>query len=142
MKRTQFRHLIRKRIEEKTLQKLENIKKSHSKVKNVKHEILYMQKYLQPNSVKISKEEAQVIFKLRCQVTEVKKNFKRKYVNLECRACKSEEEDQKHLIRCKILNQKVEDLEYEKIYNGTVEEKVKIARKFMTNFKILEQEYD
>ena len=45
-------------------------------------------------------------------------------------------------LKCKILNQDLEDLEYEKIYNGTVEEKVKIARKFITNFKILEQEND
>ena len=142
MNKLQFRSLIRQRIEEKTLQKLENVKKSHSKVKNVEHGRLFMQKYLQPNSANISKEEAQIIFKLRCQVTEVKSNFRRKYENILCRACKIEEEDQKHLLQCKILNVEVEQLDYQKIYNGTVEEKLKIARKFMTNFKILEQEKD
>ena len=101
-----------------------------------------MQKYLQPNSAKMTKEEGQLIFQLRCQVTDVKTNFKRKYENLECRACMSEEESQKHLIECKILNQQLEQLEYEKIYNGTVEDKLKIARRFQTNLKFIEQEKD
>ena len=96
----QYRNLIKRRIENKTLQKLENIKKSHSKVKNVEHGRITIQKYLQPNSAKMTKEEAQLIFQLRCQVTNVKTNFKRKYENLECRSCKSEEESQKHLIEC------------------------------------------
>ena len=46
-----------------------------------------MQKYLKPNKSKMSKEEAQLVFKLRCRVTETKVNLKRKYDNLECEAC-------------------------------------------------------
>ena len=40
----------------------------------------------------------------------------------------------------KILNQQLEQLKYEKIYHGTVEDKLKIARRFWTNLKIMEQE--
>ena len=58
------------------------------------------------------------------------------------KTCKIEEEHQNHLLQCKILNLEVEQLDYQKIYNGTVEEKLKIARKFMRNSKILEQEKD
>ena len=92
-------------------------------------------------STKISKEDAQLIFKLRCRVTHVKTNLKGKYENLECRACKVEEESQKHIIECKSLNEEnVQEMEYEKIYNGTVAEKLKIARKFWRNIEKVEQD--
>ena len=72
-----FRNLAKIQVEHKILEKLKNLKESHSKVKDVEHNCLVMQKYLQPNSTKISKEEAQLIFKLRCRVTKVKTNLKR-----------------------------------------------------------------
>ena len=63
-----------------------------------------MQKYLQPNKSKMSKEEAQLIFKLRCRVTETKVNLKGKYDKLECEACGIEEENQQHILVCTELN--------------------------------------
>ena len=35
-------------------------------------------------------------------------------------------------------NRKLEDIKYEKLFNGTVKEKVKIAQRFKENLKILE----
>ena len=140
MKKITFRNLIKQKIEDKTLQKLQDLKKSHSKVKHLEHNSMGMQKYLQPNSAKMSKEEAQLIFKLRCQVTNVKTNLKGKYDELECRACKIEQETQKHIVECIVLSKEKEKIEFEKIYHGTVEEKVIIARKFQKNYKILEEE--
>ena len=35
-------------------------------------------------------------------------------------------------------NRKLEDIKYEKLFNGTVHEKVKIAQRFEENLKILE----
>ena len=70
-------------------------KKSHSKVKQLNHNTIKMQTYLQ----------AQLIFKLRCKVTEVKVNLKGSYDYLECGACGLEEESQKHIIQCEKLNQ-------------------------------------
>ena len=101
---------------------------------------LKIQKYLQPNSTEISREEAQLIFKLRCRVTEAKTNLKGKYDNLDCGACGLEEENQKHILECKILNEnrKPEQLKYENLLNGTVTDQVKIAKQFEVNFKILE----
>ena len=88
----------------------------------------------------MSRGEAQLIFKLRSQVTNVKTNLKGKYDMLECRACKSEPETQKHIVECKTLSKEEEKIEYEKIYDGTVMEKLMIARKFQKNFEILEEE--
>ena len=91
----------------------------------------------------MSIEEAQFIFKLRCQVTNVKTNLKGKYDELECMACRLEEENQKHIIQeCKILNKETEKIEYEELFNGTVKEKIRIARKFKKNYEILSEEND
>ena len=66
-------------------------------------------------------------------------NFRRKYDNLECRACGLEEETQKHIIICEQLNRKEEEeTKYEKIFNGIVIEKLKVSQKFKENFDILE----
>ena len=113
---------------------------SHSKVETVEHNALRIQKYLQANQTQMNKEEAQLIFKMRCRVTEVKNNMKGSYENLECTACGLEEENQKHILECKILNinGKYEEVKYEKLFNGRVSEKLIIARKFKENFDMLE----
>ena len=90
----------------------------------------------------MSIEEAQLIFKLRCQVTNIKQ-IRGKYGELECRACRPEEENQKHITQeCKILNKETEKIEYETLFNETVNEKIRIARKFQKNYEILVEEND
>ena len=78
--------------------------------------------------------------KLRCRVTEAKVNLKGKYDELECGACGSEEETQQHIIKCEELNKNKDsaEVEYSKLLNGTVLEKLKIANVFEDNFKSLE----
>ena len=143
MKNQSFRNLIKQKIEEKEMERMETLKKSHSKVQKIEHNGLVMQKYLQPNSTKISKEEAQLIFKLRCRVTSIKANMKGSFESLQCRACKLFEESQEHIVNhCKILNKEEKILEYEKILNGTVIEKVEIAKRFQKNFEMLEKMID
>ena len=82
-----------------------------------------------------------MIFKLRCRVTGIKVNLKGKYDNLECRACGIKEENQQHVIECEELNgnKSIEEFNYEKLFDGTVTEKVKIAKMFKENFKMLEK---
>ena len=96
-----------------------------------------MQKYLKACNVKITKEEAQEIFKLRSRVTDVKSNFKGKFDTLECDGCKMEEETQQHIIlNCKILNEEYEsDMKYEDLFDGNVRKKVEIAKQFIKNLK-------
>ena len=144
MKKTQFMNKVKCEIRNKIFEKLQKIKLSHSKVNMIKHNVIKIQKYLQPNQAKMSKDEAQLIFRLRCRVTETKNNLKRKYTSLECRACGLEIETQEHIIICKELNGKeeVEEVQYKKLLNGTVLEKLKIARKFKRNMDILESKMD
>ena len=56
-------------------------------MKNVEYNGINMQKYLQPNSEQISREEAQLIFNLRWRDSE-----------LECTACGKSEESQEHIL--------------------------------------------
>jgi hypothetical protein len=141
MKKTSFMNLIKNKINRRTFENLESLKPTHSKVKNVEHIGMQIQKYLQLNNSKMTKIEAQLIFQLRCRMTEAKVNLKGKYDNLECSACGMEEESQEHIIKCEKLNKNIEteDVDYENIFNGTVAEKLKIAKRFKENYDLLEK---
>ena len=95
MKQVSFERKLKERIHEKTLDRLKNIKNSHSKVKDIDYESLKIQKYLQPNNVKISREETKLIFKLRCRVTDVKVNMRNMFTELICDICGIQDESQK-----------------------------------------------
>ena len=114
MKKATFTGQIKEKILMKTLEKFQKEKESHSKVRKIEHHAIKIQKYLQPNQIKMSKEEAQLIFQLRCRVTEAKINLRGKYDNLECGACGLEEETQQHIMKCKVLNKnkEEEDIDY------------------------------
>ena len=96
-------------------------KQSHSKVKDLKHEVLKMKQYLMPNNLKIMKEDGQMIFKLRCRVTETKINMKGMYDEHDCRVGGKISENQEHIIQCDVIlqmNKEYENIEipeYEKI---------------------------
>ena len=102
-----------------------------------------MQKYLKPNSENVKVEDSQFIFKLRCKMINLKMNFKGKHETHECRACGKHEETQEHVYdQCKTLielsKEQNENIEYKKLFNGTVKDQMKIAEQFRQNLKILE----
>ena len=80
MKKSSFMRQIKDKIFMKTLEKFNNEKKCHSKVKKIERNTIKMQKYLR-------KEDAQLIFQMRCRMTEAKINLRGMYDNLECGAC-------------------------------------------------------
>ena len=139
MRKTSFEKLIKEQIKDNVFEKLTNLKKSHSKVNTIEHGVLKIQKYLQPNHVRITKEESQLIFKLRSRMTNTKTNLKRAFNNTECDACGKADETQEHIVKCNDLNEdNMENYDYEKLKVGTVSEQLKIAKKFKENFKKLE----
>ena len=113
---------MRKTVEEKAFEDLQKIKGNHSKVNNVKHNKLEMQRYLKPNNLKIKKDEAQTIFKMRSRVTEVKSNYKGKYDTFEWDLCKIKEESQGHILHCTEIRKTRKDdenpPEYKNLFNG------------------------
>ena len=60
---------------------------------------------------------------------------------MSCRACGLYEETQEHIIQhCKILNKNRGDvnIKYEKLFNGTVSDKLIIAKIFKENYEMIE----
>ena len=142
--KVKWKSLVKQHIEEKTMRYLITLKQGHSKVMKIEHKNLMMQDYLLPNINKISKEEIQLIFKLRCKVTNVKMNMKGMYNQFQCQICEEEEESQFHIYECnKIWEIRKEEnmsnkLKYEMIEKGNLKEKLMIAKIFYENYKILE----
>ena len=64
------------------------------------------------------------------------------YEEFLCDECGEEEESQQHILECRILldmNREYKEIpKYEKLFNGTVKEKVLIARLFKQNMDIKE----
>ena len=128
----------------KSIWKLNRIKQTNSKVKDLNHSKLEMQKYFLPTQYEVTKEEIQVIFKLRSRVMRVKMNMKGLYDTYEWWVCLIEDESQKHINECKeVWKMKGDKYDesipnYENIMDGNVKEKLDIAKIFSVNMKHLE----
>ena len=69
-------------------------------------------------------------------------NMKGNYNDLNCRACKMEEESQSHILKCDKLNEGVRSIEnIEGIIKGNLAEKIRISKKFEENFDKLEKDF-
>ena len=128
MKKSSLANILNKAIEDKALKDLNQIKIKHSKVLHLKHDYMKMKKYLMPNKMKTTRDEIQLIFKLRSRMTNIKKNYEGMYDDLECSACGEEEESQQHILECSVLvnmNKDYEELpKYGKIFDATLSEQV------------------
>ena len=114
-----FMNIIKEINKQKTFQYLINKKETHSKVKELKYNELKIQDYLSSNRWISSKEEAQFIFKLRCNQVTVKANLKWKYENVQCN-----------------LETKVE---YEKLLNGSLAQKIEISKLLKIKIEKIEE---
>ena len=146
MKKDLFMNTVKRKVQHKTLKDLENLKEKHSKTKHLKHPVLKLQDYLKPGNMKSTKDECQLIFKLRSRITALKLNQKNSYESYECEVCKVEDESQEHVFECvKLIEmQKDDDNEgekpaYGKIMDGNVQEKIWISKSFSKKLKIIER---
>ena len=142
MNKVKWKNIIKRHIEEKTFKDLETSKINHTKVRKIEHKSLMMQDYLLPNRQEISKEDIEMIFKLRCKVIHVKMNMKALYKSFLCEICEKYEESQSHIYECDKIweirkSEKVIQPNYEMIENGNINEQIMIAKIFRDNFKIL-----
>ena len=121
-------------MEKLAQQYLLKLKKKHSKLNGIKFNKINCQKYL--NDSRLSPSEAKLLFQLRTRMYPVKLNFKNKVKkhgkNFNCEICKVEEDDQKHLLECPILQNLVPELEttsvkYDDIF-GNIEKMVKAGK--------------
>ena len=138
-----WKKLVKRNVIEKTFKNLLETKQTHSKVMKLEYEKLEMQTYFLPNKFECSKEDVQLIFKIRSNMTNAKMNKKNLHKTHECTICLKENETQQHVYICneifKISGRKNENNPmYEKIINGNRKEKIEIAKIFKENMKIIE----
>ena len=88
MSKLSFKNLSKRKYKIVLFDKLICKREIHSKVKHIKYETLEMSDYLKPGVDQVCKEEAQLIFKIRCRATNVKVNQRGKYDDMKCRICK------------------------------------------------------
>ena len=77
-----LKKLLDKAVEEKAFEELNQKKRKHSKVTNLNHSKLKMQKYLKANKNNITVEEAQMIFKLRTRMLKQTSEISMKCLNV------------------------------------------------------------
>ena len=91
----------------------------------------------------ITQEEVQLIFKLRCRVTDLKTNLRGAYDSHECGICNEEDETQEHILKCKGQTnmEKGKNVipDYENLFHGKMSEQLEIARIFDENMKLKEK---
>ena len=143
-RKVKWKNMVKKSISEHAFSNLEKIKQSHSKVKELKHEKLNIQTYFLPNKLDISKEDIQNIFRMRCQVVNLKMNMKGIYDEYECKVCEEENETQEHIYECREIwkmrkKEQIKNPSYEKIMNGSIKEKLEVSRIFKENMTIHEK---
>ena len=99
-----------------------------------------MQQHMQPNKILITNEEGQLIFKLRCRVTDVKINCKGIYDTYECDLCGKEDDNQEHILTCSELirrNKELDEIpEYAKLFDEKLHDQLKIAIVFQQNMNL------
>ena len=80
-----------------------------SKGKEIQYTKLELKQYIASYS-NLNLQEKKEVFKIRTRMTDVKKNFKNKYENLNCDRCKEKnqlnEETQEHIYKCANLVEK------------------------------------
>ena len=98
-----FKEIIRTKVQSKSFEYLKTLKSTHSKARNIKHEKLQLQAYLQSGTNNFSINEKQFIFAARTRMLDLRGNFKTGKVERKSRKCEIEKETQQHILDCPAL---------------------------------------
>ena len=91
------------------LKHLNDIAENHSKSIKIKKKKLKCENYLK--DYRFSKDEVQLLFKLRTRMFPVKTNFRSKYkLNLACEFCSIGTSDQEHQLSCPVIRNFLPDI--------------------------------
>ena len=117
--------------------------KTHSKVKHIEYHKFEIQAYMK--SPIFSNIDVNMLYSLRSRSADCKMNFKQKYThtNFLCCLCGVENEDQPHLLACKVLkkhlirkNIATKEMKYEDIFSEDIRKQKKITTLYMELFQI------
>ena len=139
MSENSFKLRVKSAVTCKAMEELTKLKNKHSKVMNIVHRKLEMQKYLKPNS--LTNREAKFAFHSRTRMLKVRKNYGGSYSKHFCPICKdeNEEDSQQHLLFCERLvdnNTLAEEVPvYNDLFSEHLDKQIRIVRILVTNFK-------
>ena len=139
----QYKILVKNKIKAAAFKYLTGLQASHSKVRDIQYSNLEIQAYM--TCPTFTNDEVNMLHALRSRSTDCKTNFRQKYIltNMLCSLCGDENEDQQHLLRCKLLAKhfKEEELtegaaKYEDIFSQNVRKQKVITMIYLKLFEI------
>ena len=141
--KNKFKLYLRTKILEGAFQYLQKSRKRLKKGSQIEYTKFSIQNYLKSNELKF--EEKIFLFKIRCEMTNVKVNFSKMYVDNKCDLCIQDQiQSDSHLLEClTIINNCPElkndnETEYQDLFDS-MQSQIKAVKIFMTIFKIKEE---
>ena len=135
MKINKFRQIVKQKIEKAALKYLTS--KQGQKGGELEYIELEMSEYLQPNNSGLSIQQKRDMFAVMNRMVRINANFPTKNEEDIC-LCGSTENMQ-HIYSCELLNSEKVDLSYNCLYNGTLQQQLKVFKRFQNNYETLEQ---
>ena len=125
MNKNKFRNMLKERIKERALEYLTG--KQGKKGRDMKYLSIEMSEYLHPSNSNLTLEEKRRMFEIKNKMLDISTNFPTKYPNNKC-VC-GEIETMEHIYQCGLFGL-LPEISYEKIYNGSIQEQIKVFRSF------------
>ena len=134
IKKSSFKKLVRKKTEALAFKELTSKQKPDSKGSLIKYEeTIQIADYLLPNKI-LELEDQREIFRIRSKTNRLPSNWGETIL---CETACGQNLNNEHILNCPILNgHESENLELNMIYNGNVEEKMKVLNAFRNNMTI------
>ena len=128
MKKNQFGKILKKSINEKSVQYL--LEKRKSKGKETNYYRLKMSEYLLPQkNENLSIADKQYIFAIRNRMIDIEFNFPKNKISKRLCCC-GELENMNHIYSCKMLNQESIKTSFEEIFNDDIRKQKIIYERF------------
>ena len=90
LRKNKLKNIVKEKIKYLALEKLLEIKSTHSKGKEANFKKIEKQEYLRNNF--LSKKQKSLLFNLRFRMTNMKTNFKNMYTEYTCDLCKNDDD--------------------------------------------------
>ena len=136
MSKMQFTNILNQKINENAFKYL--MKRKGSKGKETIEEELCMAEYMLPTNSELSISEKQKMFAVKNRMVDIPGNFPRPNIEYKC-IC-NKKEDMKHVYNCELINGgKEPEINYEKIFSGTIYEQNEVYKKFERNLEKREE---
>jgi hypothetical protein len=130
MTKYEFTRILKERIKENALIYLTG--KRGEKGKEMDYSCLEMAEYLQPFNDQLTLKQKQEMFSIKNRMYNLPENFPKGDEKYTC-VC-GETENITHIYQCEILSKKKEEkISYEKIFNGNINEQIKVYQLFRQN---------